>query len=431
MADNFLGLKNAVSKEIKLIREFIKIFGDFEKEKNQEEKNKINFHINELKKSILNENAVIKHIANSVSLAKPLGVQKNSGGPAEKEKSDDILFGDSEMKELHADERVTLRRMKKEQEETREKLKKEKEKKKGSQEYAKFANRFFSKTSKELVKKGSFKTLEKELIKANLPYTPTGYVSIIFFTTFIALLVSLFLMLFFLFFNLEATMPFITPMQESFATRIPKVIWIIFVFPIAAFLFAYLYPTMERKSIEGKIENELPFATIHMASISGSMIDPSKTFDIIISTKEYPFLEKEFKKLMNEINVYGYDFVSALRNISANSPSAKLSELFNGLATTINSGGNLPEFFNKRADTLLFEHKIKREKETKAAETFMDIYISIVIAAPMVLMLLLMMMKISGLGISLSTGMITLVMVLGVSIINIIFMVFLHMKKTE
>ena len=134
-------------------------------------------------------------------------------------------------------------------------------------------------------------------------------------------------------------------------------------------------------------------------------------------------------KLMNEINVYGYDLVSALRNTALNSPSKKLTDLFNGLATTINSGGDLTDFFGKRAQTLLFEYRLEREKNTKTAETFMDIYISVVIAAPMIFMLMLMMMKISGLGISLGTSSITLMMILGVSIINIAFIAFLHVRK--
>ena len=72
---------------------------------------------------------------------------------------------------------------------------------------------------------------------------------------------------------------------------------------------------------------------------------------------------------------------------------------------------------------------IEKEKQAKAAETFMDIYISVVIAAPMILMLLLMMLKIGGLGIGLSTGAITISMILGVTVINIFFLTFLHLKQ--
>jgi len=205
----------------------------------------------------------------------------------------------------------------------------------------------------------------------------------------------------------------------------------LFFLPAVTFLFTHFYPSMERKSLGNRIDQELPFATIHMSSISSSMIEPSKIFNIITSTKEYPALEKEFIKIQNEINVYGYDLVTALRNRAFNSPSRKLTDLFNGLATTITSGGNLPEFFEKRSQSLLFEYRLEMEKQSKTSETFMDMYISIVIAAPMVLMLLLMMMRISGLGISLSPFMISLIMILSVAIINIIFLAFLHIKQPK
>ena len=223
----------------------------------------------------------------------------------------------------------------------------------------------------------------------------------------------------------------ITLANENLAIRFVKTFWVLIAIPVSTFIFMYSYPSLERDSVGKKIEQELPFATINMAAISGSMIDPTKIFQIIISTGEYTYLEKEFNKLLNSVNVLGQDFISALRNSTFNTASKKLAELFSGLATTINSGGNLPKFFQERAATMLFEYNLEREKATKSAETFMDIYISVVVAAPMILMLLLMMMKISGLGIPLSTGMITLIMILGVAGINMFFLIFLQIKQTN
>ena len=233
---------------------------------------------------------------------------------------------------------------------------------------------------------------------------------------------------FFLFFNISAKLPIITFATESIASRFLKVFWILILVPVGTFLAMYFYPSLEKRAVEAKINQELPFATIHMAAISGSMIDPSKIFTIIITTEEYPALSKEFTKLLNQINVYGYDLVGGLRNMAFNSQSRKLADLFNSLATAITSGGDLPDFFDKRANSLLFEHKLEKEKQAKIAETFMDIYISVVIAAPMILMLLLMMLKIGGLGIGLSSGAITITMILGVIVINIFFLTFLHLK---
>ncbi len=322
-------------------------------------------------------------------------------------------------------ENLTISRLQK-----REKRVLKKEEKKPSV-YIKFASKFFYKHSISLIDKGRFKTFEKDLVKANMELVPAAYVSVIFFTTAISMIIAFFLTLFFLFFNVSALPPFVTLNQGSLLTRFLIVIWILILVPLSTFIFTYFYPQLERKSISGKIELELPFAVINMSAISGSMIEPSKIFTIISATHQYPYLEKEFTKVQNEINIYGYDLVTALKNQSSDSPSRKLAELFNGLSTTITSGGDLPEFFDKRSQTLLFEHKLNIEKQSKANETFMDIYISIVVAAPMILMLLLMMMRISGIGLALSTGTITLIMVLGVVIINIFFLTFLHIKRPE
>jgi Flp pilus assembly protein TadB len=311
----------------------------------------------------------------------------------------------------------------------KEKIEAKKEKK--PSRYIKIANSLFGNFVKSLIKQKKLGTLEKDLIKSNLGYTPVAYISVLIFTTIISVIVAFLIFGFFLFFNLSPEFPIIIRVTEGIGARFLKIFWILFVIPLGTFLFMYLYPSLEKKSTENKINQELPFAAIHMAAISGSLIEPTKIFSIISSTKEYPYLEKEFNKLLNEINVYGYDIVTALKDVAVNCPSTKLAELFNGLATTITSGGNLYDFFDKRSQSLLFEYRLDKEKRTKTAETFMDIYISVVIAAPMILMLLLMMMKISGLGIVLSTSTITLLVVGGVSLINILFLIFLQLKQPE
>ena len=319
-------------------------------------------------------------------------------------------------------EKKTLKRLKE-----RVKIKKEKEIKEES--YGKLAKKYFSKSAKKLINKKYFIALEDDLGRANLKYTLPTYVSIILLTTFLGLIGGLAIFLFFLFFSVEATLPIVS-LAGDLSSRFGNLIWIVIALPILGFIISYTYPSMERKSAEVQIDYELPFATINMAAIAGSLINPVKIFEIIISSDEFPSVKKEITKLMNSVNVYGEDIVTALRNASYTSPSKKMSELFNGLATTINSGGDLTNFFETRAESLLFDYKINREKETKTAETFMDLYISIVIAAPMIFMLLLMMIKISGLGISLATSTITLIMVGSVFMINIFFLVYLHLKKT-
>ena len=425
--NNFLLLRNIISEEKGIVNEMITLLINSERAKTEDEEKIVGLEFDKLKNELEEMNIKNSQILEKIIFIKPLNkpiinIEEKKEIFIDK-KNRVKTFENRERYDLEGLEKETIKRLKQKEIQIQEK----KEKKPSS--YIKISNRFFSKISLSLLDKAFFKTMKKDLTKANIDILPVSYISVIFFTTLVSFFASIFLFIFFLFFNIGADLPIITLANEDILIRTVKVIWIILVIPLTTFIIMYLYPFMERKSIEDRIEQELPFATIHMSAISGSMIEPSKIFSIIISTNEYPYLEKEFIRLLNEINVYGLDLISALRNSAFNSPSKKLSELFNGLATTITSGGNLPEFFDKRSQTLLLDYKLEREKYTRTAETFMDIYISVVIAAPMILMLLLMMIKISGLGISLSTGMITLIMGLGVSVINIIFLTFLHLKQ--
>ncbi len=437
----FNSLKKNISNISKVVKEMNSFYSELGKTKDAMEKSMISSQLNSLKKSIQKTNGEFKSNLEKISLIKPLkGVKPVPILPGirgieiktapRKEIKTTSLDSEKEIQEKPVKktitdlERQTIKRLKNKE----KKVVKKKEREASS--YVGLANSFFSGISKSLLKKGMFRNLKRDLVKANMQFLARSYVSVILFTTLVSLFFSVFVFVFFLFFNFGAQFPFITMAGGDIIARIGSIFWIMIVIPLGTFVVAYLYPAMEKKTIELKINQELPFATIHMASISQSLVEPSNIFKIVVSTKEYPTIEKEFIKLLNEINVFGYDLVTALRNSAFNSPSKKLSELLDGLATTITSGGNLSDFFDKRAQTLLFEHRLDKEKQTKSAETFMDIYISVVIAAPMILMLLLIMMRVSGLGISLSTTMISIIMVLGVSVVNIGFLTFLQLKQT-
>lgn len=450
--NNYLNeIRSLISKEVKAIKEISSLYQGFGNA-GQQEKSMISSQISSLKTIVMKSMDEISSVLEDMSIIKPLPKTNiKLGVKKEAEQNGPIGFGVKKQEPIKQEasvleekkrlplkyttipankhlvmddlEKKTIKRIKK------KKVVKKVVKEKKPSKFVSFANKLFAKKAKEFDKSNFYLTLKKDLIKAHLEFTPSSYISIIFLSTLISIIVGIFIFLFFLLFNLSFQAPFISSVTTSFFDRFLQTFWIMFAVPIATFLIVYAYPSVEKAYIGSKINQELPFATIHMSAISGAMIEPSKIFKIMISTNEYPFLEKEFKKLLNEINVYGYDLVGALRSIGANSPSTKLTELLNGLATTINSGGDLQNYFDKKAQTLLFEYRLEREKYTKGAETFMDIYISLVIAAPMILMLLLMMMRVSGLGVSLSTSMITLVMVLGVGMINIIFLTFLQLRQ--
>ncbi len=420
MKKEFDELKRLIDKQDKLLLEAKNLLEKKENEKRTSILRLIDLEINEIKRNFKDINTNIRKVVEGMSLGKGRQNQKKEIKKEIKDGEDlrkfkkELGINLSVLKEIYKQDRI----------------KKERKTKKPSS-YVKIANKLFLNISRELHNKKLFESLEKDLLKANINIMPTSYISVILFTTLISFFIALGIFLFFLFFGIGQAPEYIVILKEGYAKRAVGLLWILFLVPVITFISLYFYPSAEKKALEARINNELPFAAINMSAIAGSMLEPTKIFQIIVNTGEYEYIEKEFKKLLNLINVYGYDLVTALKITASNTASQKLSELFNGLATTISSGGNLREFFSRRADTLLFDYRIEREKHTKAAETFMDIYISVVIAAPMMLMLLLITIQISNLGLNITPLALSLLMVLGVSVVNILFLAFLHLKQPE
>ena len=425
-------LRKNVETEIQILREissYISRLGFA----TPEEKRLLIGAINSLKKNLRILNNSIPNLLKGVSVVKKLP-SKTSKASFEKiqfkrSRADiDVTIEIKDRKkfleELSISENL-IRKLKRKKKDTGE----EYEEFQAARGYLKLANKFFLNRSIDLINKGYFRSLSIETKKANINILLETYVAMIIFSSLLGFFVGLIVMVFLLFISLSFVWPIFSLYDGSILIRLAQVFWVPLVLPGLVFFVLYIYPSSEKKSIAKQVEQELPFAVIHMSAISGSGIEPSEIFKIIGLSKEYPALRKEIRKILNQINLYGYDLVTALTNVSKTTPSPRLAELFSGLSTTIHSGGDLKDFFEKRAETLLVSYRLDREKYTRVAETFMDIYISVVIAAPMILMLLLIMISISGIAVGFTPTQMTTIIIGVIGLVNLLFLGFLHVRQ--
>ena len=303
---------------------------------------------------------------------------------------------------------------------------------KKSNSYARTSNKFFRKFSNELVAKGYFRKLNRSLRKINSKYVVSTYISMLLLASFLVMLGSLFLFIILLFIDISFLYPFISIVEEPLYLRMIKFFWIVPILPIICAILFYILPSAEAKNLGKKIDQELPFVTIHMSAIASSGVEPISIFRIILKGEDYKYTNIEFKKLMNLINFHGESTANALRKISTSTSSLKLKSLLNGLAVTITSGGELGEFLNQHAETMLFDYKLERERNNKISETFMDIYISVAIAAPMILLMIFVIIGSTGLIgnlFNLSTDVLSILLILSIVVLNIFFLLFLRIKQ--
>lgn len=403
-----------------------------ELEKSQEKDRKIiGDAIKSLEARIKMLNSSIRDMAKSLTLAQslpgkqmPTNLEKitfaSQGVQVAIKRSDREKF----LEELHISEEILkrFRRRSKNTEEVVPEFKK-------PGEFSKMANRIFLPTSLKMSKSESMKGLLEDLKKSNMGILGTTYISVMLLCTVLSVFVGFLLIAFFFFFSLTFLFPFVKLAADPGFIRLLKLLWLPLLTPLLTFVGFYFYPYTEQRSLSSRINSELPFVVIHMGSISGSGVEPSQIFRIVGKSREYKYTRVEMRKLLNQINVYGYDLVTALRNVAAITPSKKFAEVLNGLSTTISSGGDLKTFFEKRAETLLLEYKLERERFAKTAETFMDIYISVVIATPMILLLLLVLIQVGNFGGGASIDSLAFGIIILVGFMNVIFLWVLSMKQ--
>ena len=280
--------------------------------------------------------------------------------------------------------------------------------------YARLSNTYFREYSDKIAP--SFGKLGKNLKKGNIRFLMSTYLSMAIMTSVFVLIAGLLIFCLLLIISLRN--------------------WIYFFLPfglvgLALFMF-YFYPASEADSIQKKVSQELPFATIHMAAIAGSDIEPTKIFKIIAKSKEYPNIGREIKKIITQTEIYGYDLVTSLKNVALRTSNRKLSELFSGLATNIMTGGSLKNYLEKKSENFLLDYRLERQKYADLAGTFMDVYISILIAAPLILMTMFIVMNVAGLGMGgLTIEMLLALSIVGIVVVNIIFIVALNLKQPK
>ena len=293
-----------------------------------------------------------------------------------------------------------------------------------STSYSKLANSFCEFLSLYFIKRypNFFKKLYTSLKISGMKYLSKTYVSIMFFTSFLVAFLSL---------VFSVSMHYV--MGVNLIISAIRSVAISFVAFIVTFAIVYFYPSSVAGAKRKKIKADLPFVIIHMAAVAGSGAQPISMFNLVLSSGEYKGLEDEIKKIINYVNLYGYDLSTALKQVALTTPSPEFKELLTGITATIESGGDLKAYLKGKADDAVNTYKMERKKYVQSLSAYSDIYTGVLIAAPLLFMVTLAIINILGGRIGpFSVKMLSNIGVYGaIPLMNILFLVFLGLIQPE
>ncbi len=195
----------------------------------------------------------------------------------------------------------------------------------------------------------------------------------------------------------------------------------------------YFYPYTTIGNRKKAIKNDLPFVIIHMAAIAGSGASPVSIFNLILNSGEYKGLEGEIRKIVNYVNLFGYDLSTALKVVSSTTPSPEFKDLLTGIIAATESGGDLKSYLKGKATDALNTYRLERKKYVESLATYSDMYTGVLIAAPLLFMTTLAIINVIG-G-SIGSVSVKTISVVGtyfvIPFLNIVFIVFLTLIQPE
>ncbi|MBU2561786.1 MAG: type II secretion system F family protein [Nanoarchaeota archaeon] len=267
-----------------------------------------------------------------------------------------------------------------------------------------------------------FKDLYHALRLANIKVLSNTYVNMMVLGVISSTLLGL--LLFGMFFSVTAL-----PLQQVFFRTFMMGI----LTGLAAFAGFYAYPYSKMKQRRRSINTNLPFAINHMAAVSSSGVAPVKMFRLISESREYGEVSVEIEKIVNYVDIFGYDVLTALKAVAATTPSYHFKDFLEGMVSTTQTGGDIKAYFSQKAEEAMLNYTLERQKYTETISTYSDIYTGILIAAPLFFVAALSMVSLLGGKIG---GMnVNVIIVIGTYVIipflNVSFLTFLELTQPE
>jgi flagellar protein FlaJ len=236
------------------------------------------------------------------------------------------------------------------------------------------------------------KSMQDNLSKAAVKITFEAYLGLMAFSTILAVVLGFGISLLILLIRLPFVPAFIFSIIGAMVAG------------IVVFGFCYVYPVLTISSKVRKIDSNLPLTANFMAVLASSGMPPERIFRSLANVGDEFGVGDEIRRAIADTELMGLDLNDALRRASVRSASRKFGAMLDGIVTTSHMGGDLASFLRDESE------KAKKLRVT-SMKSFLDslagmaeLYVSFMIALPLVLVVMLSVMSFLGGG-SLLAGM--------------------------
>jgi len=166
---------------------------------------------------------------------------------------------------------------------------------------------------------------------------------------------------------------------------------------LAMFLLFILYPRVKCWEKKRMIDGHLPYAIGWMSFMATAGVIPYLIFKKLSEAEEFfGEVSQEAKLVVKDVELLGFDFISALRNLTSTTPSTKLRTFIQGALTNSLSGGEMGTYFINKARETMEENRKGFAEFVEALGLISEVYIIGLVAAPLLIIVMFAAMMMLG-----------------------------------
>jgi archaeal flagellar protein FlaJ len=176
------------------------------------------------------------------------------------------------------------------------------------------------------------------------------------------------------------------------------VVFVVLACFMASFLFFIFYPRVRGWERKRKIDGHLPYAIGWMSFMAGIGVIPYVIFKKLAEAEEFfGEVSQEAKLVVKDVELLGFDFISALHNLASVTPSKRLRTFIQGAVTNSLSGGEMGSYFMSKAQEAMEENRKLFTDFISTLSLISEVYIVGLVAAPIfIIVMLAAMMMLRG-----------------------------------
>jgi len=175
------------------------------------------------------------------------------------------------------------------------------------------------------------------------------------------------------------------------------IIFVVLTCFMAMFLLFILYPRVRGWERKKGIDGHLPYAICWMSFMATTGVIPYMIFKKLAETEEFfGEVSQEAKLVVKDVELLGFDFISALRNLASATPSTHLRTFIQGAMTNALSGGEMGTYFISKAREAMEENRKSFTEFIEALSLISELYIIGLVAAPLLVIIMFTAMMLMG-----------------------------------